>query len=446
MEQSAQPGRKVQTEPIPGRRPSATDYWSLVTGAGSSLVRGPSFLTVLLAGLLLWLASMVHSFGTEPTGSLRAVVSTNYVVVTNVVLVTNYVTISNSTAASTLQRSNSPTSALPDLGWLPPEDTFDWIQLKSGEWLKGKIKAMQNREIEFDSDELDIQTFDWKDIRQMRSPRILDILFLDGEKVSGPVTVTPDEVKVGGAVPRTYPRGQILGLTPGGSRELNYWSGKASLGLTVRAGNTEQVEYNAQARFQRRTPATRLSLDYLGNYSSTEGVENANNHRANVEFDLWLSRRFYLLLPFAQYYQDTFKNLAHQATVGLGAGYDLVDHPSLEWDITAGPAYQQSWFESTQPGQPTQKGTAALAFNTKFDWDITSHIELILEYRGIFTSREAGETTHHAVGTLSLELTKRLDLDVSFIWDRITNPTVGADGVQPKPDDFRLVLGLGIDF
>ena len=71
---------------------------------------------------------------------------------------------------------------------------------------------------------------------------------------------------------------------------------------------------------------------------------------------------------------------------------------------------------------------------------------MILEYRGIFTSREAGETTHHAVGTLSLELTKRLDLDVSFIWDRITNPTVGSDGVQPKPDDFRLVLGLGIDF
>ena len=59
---------------------------------------------------------------------------------------------------------------------------------------------------------------------------------------------------------------------------------------------------------------------------------------------------------------------------------------------------------------------------------------------------EVGETTHHSVSTLSLELTKRFDLDVSFIWDRITNPKVGADGVQPKPDDFRLVVGLGVDF
>jgi len=71
---------------------------------------------------------------------------------------------------------------------------------------------------------------------------------------------------------------------------------------------------------------------------------------------------------------------------------------------------------------------------------------LILEYRGQYTSREVGETTHHAVGTRSLELTKRFDLDVSFVWDRISNPKAGSSGVQPKPDDFRLVVGLGIDF
>jgi len=35
---------------------------------------------------------------------------------------------------------------------------------------------------------------------------------------------------------------------------------------------------------------------------------------------------------------------------------------------------------------------------------------------------------------------------VSLIWDRISNPKVGSDGVQPKPDDFRLVVGLGAHF
>ena len=49
-------------------------------------------------------------------------------------------------------------------GWEPPPPTpekFDWIQLKSDEWLKGESIAMYDRELEFDSDEMDRQTFDW---------------------------------------------------------------------------------------------------------------------------------------------------------------------------------------------------------------------------------------------------------------------------------------------
>jgi len=289
-------------------------------------------------------------------------------------------------------------------------------------------------------------TFDWKDIRQVRSPRTLDVLFVDGAKLSGPVIITPEQVLVGTEEPTAHPRDQLQSLTPGGSKERNYWSGKLTLGLTVRSGNTEQVEYNAQAHLERRTPATRLSLDYIGNVSSLDGTENANNHRVNTEFDLWLSRRFYLVLPFFEYYKDPFQNLTHRLTLGGGIGYDLIDRPNLTWNITTGPAYQHAWFESSLPGEPTQKGTAAIVFASRFEWDITHRIKTILEYRGQYTSKEVGETTHHFADTLSLELTKRFDLDVSFVWDRISNPKVGSNGIQPKPDDFRLVVGLGIDF
>jgi putative salt-induced outer membrane protein YdiY len=407
--------------------------------------------TQVLALACLFMPAL-RSFCAEPaiapTLAATPVVATNFVLVTNVVVVTvtNYVVTTNTVLSTNSLTASHTNSALPDLSWVPPEDRFDWIQLKSGEWLKGRLKAMQERTLEFDSDELNDLTFDWKDIRQVRSSRTIDALFVDGEKVSGPVTITPAQVAVGRAEPRVLPRDQLQSLTPGGSRERNYWSGKLSLGLTVRAGNTEQVEYNAQARLQRRTPATRLSLDYVGNVSSLDGVESANNQRVNTEFDLWLSRRFYLILPFAEYYTDPFQNLAHRVTLGAGVGYDLIDRPNLEWNITAGPAFQQAWFESSQPGEPTKKGTGALVFGSRFDWDITHRIGLILEYRGQYTSKEVGETTHHGVSTLSLELTKRFDLDVSFIWDRISKPKVGADGIQPKPDDFRLVVGLGIDF
>ena len=44
------------------------------------------------------------------------------------------------------------------------------------------------------------------------------------------------------------------------------------------------------------------------------------------------------------------------------------------------------------------------------------------------------------------ELTSILDLDVSFIWDRVGKPQRDNDGDTPEKDDFRLVVGLGVDF
>lgn len=434
--------------------PPQPDQLSLAAGH-SPLPDRPRHFVRVAACLSLVLAA-IQVLAVDSLNPHQPVVVTNTIVVTNVVLVTvtNYVVTTNVVITTNLPavqvkkswKKSRPEVTLPDLSWVPPADSFDWIQLKSGEWLKGRIKAMQERQLEFYSDELKDQSFDWKDVRQLRSPRTLDVLFVNGMKVSGPVTITPQQVAVGGAAPQSHPRDQLQSLTPGGSRERNYWSGNASLGLTLRAGNTESVDYNAQARLQRRTPATRFSLDYIGNFSSVDGVESANNQRVNTEFDLWLSRRFYLIVPFAEYYTDPFQNLKTRLTGGVGAGYDLIDRPNLNWNITTGPAYQMAWFESSQPGDPAKKGTGAMVFGSRFDWDITRRVELILEYRGQFTSKEVGETTHHSVSTLSLQLTKRLDLDVSLIWDRISSPKVGSDGGRPTPDDFRLVVGLGVDF
>lgn len=412
---------------------------------------------VLMALSFVWFPSPAQGATRHADNPPAQQVVTNLVVMTNAVIVTvtNYVVTTNTvittnvpvTEAKKRWWRKAPVSVSPpDLGWVPPEDTFDWIQLKSGEWLKGRLKAMQDRKLEFESEELDALAFDWKDIRQVRASRTLDVLFVDGEETSGPLVITPDQVLVNGAAPQVRPRGQLQSLTPSGAKEWNLWSGKGSLGLSLRSGNTESVDYNAQARLQRRTPATRYSLDYIGNISSVDGVESANNHRVNSEFDLWLSRRFYLILPFAEYYKDPFQNLAHRVTGGVGVGYDLIDRHNLEWTITTGPAFQKAWFASAQPGEPTEKVAGALVFGSRFDWNITRRIELVLEYRGQYTSKEVGETTHHGVSTLSLELTKRLDLDVSLVWDRIAQPKVGANGIQPKPDDFRLVVGLGVDF
>jgi putative salt-induced outer membrane protein YdiY len=395
---------------------------------------------------LMVIAAAVQCFGGESTNSLKPDATTNQLVVTNVRFVTNYIVVTNLVPGAKAPPAGRTNSALPDLSWVPPDDGFDWIQLKSGEWLKGSLKAVQDRKLDFDSDELNELTFDWKDIRQVRSPHLNKILLATQEEIEGPVTITPDLVTVGGAEPRSFPRSDLQSITPGGAQERDRWSGRLALGFALRAGNTKSVDYDAQASLRRRTPATRFKFDYLGNISSQNGVENENNTRVNTELDYWLSRQLYLILPQAEYFHDPFQNIAARATVGGGIGYDLYDRHNLEWGVSAGPAYQQTWYDSVQGGGSTTDGQAALVFGTDVDWQITGSVELILGYSGQYTTREAGGTLHHAVCTLAVDLTKRLELDVSFVWDRIQNPRAESNGMVPQQDDYRLTCGLGLSF
>jgi putative salt-induced outer membrane protein YdiY len=347
----------------------------------------------------------------------------------------------------TLRADTSPADPRSGL-WTPspPADNrFDWIQLKSGEWLKGRMKSLQDEKLEFDSEELDLHEFDWEDIRTVRLPG-LNSIWLGDETITGRLIITTNEVRVFGVTTNTYRRSDLVAVTPTGKRERNNWSSKITAGLTLSSGNTKQLDYNAKLEIDRRTPSTHLSLDYLGNVGRIDGTETLNNHRINAEFDYFLSRRLFLLLPFVEYYKDPLQNLDHRLTLGAGVGYDFIKNRRVEWNVTAGPAYQRNWYTSVEPGVNDHPGALALALGSRLEIEVTKRVDFVTELRSQVTSKEVGETTHHGVVTLEFEIHKRLDLDISFIWDRVSNPKPDADGVTPLRDDFRLIVGLGIDF
>ena len=75
-----------------------------------------------------------------------------------------------------------------NLSWLPPaigHDQADWIQLKSGEWLRGRLYYIQQRKVEFDSDELDDFSLDLKDVRQVYPANPLFTKFNGRDQIYG---------------------------------------------------------------------------------------------------------------------------------------------------------------------------------------------------------------------------------------------------------------------
>jgi putative salt-induced outer membrane protein YdiY len=328
----------------------------------------------------------------------------------------------------------------------PMPDQFDWVQLTSGEWLKGQIKVMYEDSLEFDSDKLDSLNLDFADIRQIRSAQVLNVRVRSGQTATGRVLLEDGSVKVLGDSPQQFARADVLSVTAGVPTERNYWTGTVVAGGNLRSGNSDELEASANVRFQRRTVENRVTLDYLGNYSSTDDVESSNNHRANAVWDWFFSEKVFLRPVFFEYFKDPFQNIDSRFTLGTGLGYQLIENAKTDWSIFAGPAYQTTSFDEVQAGESDSEDTWALSAGTTFDTELTKQIDFVYDYRFQFTSPESGEYNHHMIGTFEMELTDALDFNLSLVWDRINKPRANADGSVPQQDDYRVIFGIGYDF
>ena len=362
--------------------------------------------------------------------------------------------------AASLQRTNPPpplVGQVSPLGppnstnsWTPPtagHGPLDWIQLKSGSWLSGQFKYLQNRKLEFDNDELDEQTFKLKDILQIYPAKPAWARFDNRkEPVFGTIVVSNGLVTVSGAEQYVVPRDQLLGLTPSSSLGMKYWSGYLNAGLNLQSGNTKLATVSLSGELARRTPNTDLVLDYLGNYSKAKGIENANNQRVDVTYDVRLDRHWFVRPLQLEFYHDPPANISLRGTAMVGGGYYLFDRSGLTWNVAAGPAYQYTRFETVQPDQGDTTTTPAGVIQTFFKMDFTSRLTFSEKIQTIFTKEEAGEYTHHAVSTLEFKVKRHLDLDVSFIWDYLQNPKPESNEVMPLRSDLYLTVGLGYRF
>ena len=336
-----------------------------------------------------------------------------------------------------------------DEEWMPPAVDYDWVQLTSKEWLKGDIKAMYNKSLEFDSDKLKLLTIKWKDVRVLRAHHINSVNIEGVGTVKGILEVTGDNVQVRNPSGTLhFDRSRLISFAPGGEREKDLWSVKATLSLDLKGGNIRQVDYAAKVDIRRRSAATRFLLDYIGNISRTNGgsgdvlTETSNNHRLSSSYDYYKTRYFFLNPMMVELFRDPFLNTDLRTTVGAGVGYTVIDDGVTELSFSGGPSYIKTRFVSVEEGKGNDEVTAALVIRSLYDTELTDRMDFIAKYNIQYGSNASGGYTHHIILTLENELTDDLDIDISLVWDRVSKPVTGEDGITPQPDDYRMMLGI----
>ncbi len=323
---------------------------------------------------------------------------------------------------------------------------FDWVQLTSGEWLKGKIERMRDGVLEFDSDELDLQKIDWEDVASIRSPSTHTYVFSDRDDAVGKVIITADEIIVEtktGVV--RQPRSELMSIIQGAPRERNFWSSNLRFGISAAAGNSEALTYNAFLGVYREDQLTRLRLDYDGSVGKANGERNINRHLGTAGLDVYLSPRWYITPFTSQFLSDEFQNIQFRATPAAGFGYHIIDESDFEWDVESALGYQYLKWRSVEAGRENPQSDGFVMLRTLGAWDITGDIDWFFDWRTNLVFTDIGNTNHVGSTGMSIEVTDILDINMTFLYLRTEDPAPREDATVPEKNDYQLVFGIGLE-
>jgi putative salt-induced outer membrane protein YdiY len=328
-------------------------------------------------------------------------------------------------------------------------DTFDWVRMVSGEWLKGEMKRMRDDNLEFDSDKLDMQNIDFADVGHVHSPAVNTYVFDDRISATGLAVITPDKVIVEtDEGTKTFPRSELESIVAGGEREKDWWSMKLRFGLTLNKGNTDQLTYDIDFSTRREDDMTLLDLGYNASFGQTGGVQNVNRHLGELDFKVFLSSRWFVTPLFGQLFNDRFQNIQFRATPATGAGIHIVDAPNVSWDFQTGVGYQYLDYKDVlAAGTPDPQHDAFIPLFTYADFDITGDIDFTVSWLTNLVVTTIGNTNHTGKADLAIELTSVLDLDIAFLFLRTEQPAPPPDPADPaiQKNDYQLVVGISLE-
>ncbi|MBW2269809.1 MAG: DUF481 domain-containing protein [Deltaproteobacteria bacterium] len=324
---------------------------------------------------------------------------------------------------------------------------FDWVQIDSGEWLKGEITKMMEDELYFDSEEFDDVTLDWEDVRILASRGAVSMRLLDQRTLTGRIDLRDGVAYIHGATGvRELRPSEIIQIIQGTLTEKNYWSGGGSVSLSTRSGNTDQADVTLRANLTRQTVLTRWQTTYTGEITTVDDEKTANSHRVPSQFDIYLTPRFFITTPFFEWYSDEFVNIENRLTGGLGVGYEVFENSWFFWDVGLGGAYQWTGYESVLPGGDDSESDITGVATTNVDFDLPHGIEWENLYKLNLVATDFDKTSHHAESILSLDIWGPLEFELAFIFDRIEKPETDSSGDRPKSIDTRLTAGIALDF
>jgi len=114
------------------------------------------------------------------------------------------------------------------------------------------------------------------------------------------------------------------------------WEGRASLGLRFDSGNAERADYSVGLELTRKLAEWGFegAIDYA--YSEVDDRVGRDELNVKARGERELGERWTTFIS-GDYEQDALSGFDHNAFLGLGVGYRVLDRETLSWTLRASP-------------------------------------------------------------------------------------------------------------
>lgn len=231
----------------------------------------------------------------------------------------------------------------------------DWVRMDNGDRYSGRVTALEQGKLRLEGSFGRLE-LPWNRIEALETEQPLRITLEGGERVVGRLSVDDGQVRIDDEQARrlTFAPDRILAAGPVSVPTLQL-SGWINAGANVTRGNTHTAAYHADAELVARTEQNRTRVGAEFNYGSENGERTINNAAAYLNYDHFVSRRWYFNsnLGLAR---DEFRDLDLRTTVGVGFGYLFLDAPPDRLAIELGLSYLHENFDKGEDnGEPAAR-------------------------------------------------------------------------------------------
>lgn len=218
----------------------------------------------------------------------------------------------------------------------------DWVELDNGDRLSGRVGTLTATTLYFDTSYAGTLALPRERLKALSTDAPLRVRLTDGTEFDGQlvsagrqgVRIRISQLAETEAVPLKH----LAALNPPRNPDATEVSVRIAAGGSFARGNTEAQSLHLSGEMVARNAAQRVTLEGAYNQAEQSAAQTVSNARAGLKYDHFFTSKAYWYAN-ARFERDDEADLDLRSTLGVGAGWQVVDADARKLALESGFSY-----------------------------------------------------------------------------------------------------------